>query len=105
MMNRVLQREGLRREDFLTHQVKGMILREEPRRAVVVPSDLSNGPLERDEVHRGRNKLTLTFSLPRGAYATMLIKRLFAGPMFADDGRRHRTSRWRGSAGAGSNGP
>jgi tRNA pseudouridine13 synthase len=48
-----------------------------------------------DELHPGRNKVTLRFSLPRGAYATMLIKRLFAPswysqPIAADDERRPR---------------
>jgi tRNA pseudouridine13 synthase len=29
-----------------------------------------------DELNRGRRTLTLRFELPRGAYATMLVKRL-----------------------------
>ena len=29
-----------------------------------------------DDLHPGRRKITLSFSLPRGAYGTMLIKRL-----------------------------
>lgn len=91
----VLQREGLRREDFLTHRVNGMVLREEPRPAVVVPRELQVGSLARDEIHRGRGKLALSFALPRGAYATMLIKRLFAGPMFSENPSRRRQLRRR----------
>ena len=89
----VLQREGLRREDFLTHRVNGMVLREEPRPAVVVPRELHVGGVARDEIHRGRAKLALSFALPRGAYATMLIKRLFAGPMFSENPSRRRRPR------------
>jgi tRNA pseudouridine13 synthase len=33
---------------------------------------------ENDEKHRTRRKLTLRFDLPRGSYATMLVKRLTA---------------------------
>jgi tRNA pseudouridine13 synthase len=29
-----------------------------------------------DELKKGRRKLTMRFELPRGAYATMLVKRL-----------------------------
>ena len=29
-----------------------------------------------DELNRGRRKLTLRFELPRGSYATMLVKRI-----------------------------
>ena len=31
-----------------------------------------------DEVHPGRRKVTLSFELPRGCYATMVVKRLTA---------------------------
>ena len=33
---------------------------------------------ENDERHRTRKKLTLRFDLPRGSYATMLVKRVTA---------------------------
>ena len=31
-----------------------------------------------DDLNRGRQKLTLRFDLPRGSYATMLVKRVTA---------------------------
>lgn len=105
VMRTVLQREGLRREDFLNHQVPGMILVEEPRTAVIVPEDLTASPLEGDEVHRGRRKMTLSFSLPRGAYATMLIKRLFAEPMFGRQTRPRRTGSRQTGSGRARPGP
>jgi tRNA pseudouridine13 synthase len=33
-----------------------------------------------DELYPGRHKLTLKFDLPRGSYATMVIKRLTLSP-------------------------
>jgi tRNA pseudouridine13 synthase len=47
------------------------------RAAALVPEGLSEetGP---DEVHPGRRRLALAFDLPRGAYATILVKRLQA---------------------------
>jgi tRNA pseudouridine13 synthase len=44
--------------------------------AVVTPERLRASPLEPDEIYPGRQKLVLSFFLPPGAYATMLIKRL-----------------------------
>ena len=76
----VLEDEELRPEAFRRHRVPGMILREEPRAMVVHPTELRVGEVERDEINRGRLKLVCTFTLPRGAYATMLIKRLFHEP-------------------------
>ena len=42
------------------------------------PSDF-RGEAATDERHPGRCKLTLAFELPRGSYATLLVKRLFVG--------------------------
>lgn len=74
----VLRDAGLDREDFERHRVAGMVLREEPRPLVVVPRALQVSAPAADEEFRGRRKLTLEFGLPRGAYATMLIKHLAA---------------------------
>ncbi len=58
--------------------IKGMELREEPRRLVVRPRDFAVGGEAPDELARGRRKVELTFGLPRGSYATLVIKRLLA---------------------------
>ncbi|HEB54581.1 MAG TPA: tRNA pseudouridine(13) synthase TruD [bacterium] len=68
----------LRRRDFVEHEVPGMIWKEEQRDAFIKPRDVDPVRIEPDDLHEGRVKATLRFSLPRGAYATMLIKRLFA---------------------------
>jgi hypothetical protein len=62
-----------------------MIWKEEPRDAFVKPADVGEVRIEPDEINGGRVKATLSFSLPRGSYATMLIKRLFA-PSYYDRG-------------------
>ena len=45
------------------------------RDAVYIPAGLQN-EADEDELYLGRQKLLLTFELPRGAYATILVKRL-----------------------------
>jgi tRNA pseudouridine13 synthase len=69
---------GLARSDFENNQVPGMIWKEEARDAMCKPSDVGPVQLSADEMNSGQVKATLQFSLPRGAYATMLIKRLSA---------------------------
>jgi tRNA pseudouridine13 synthase len=89
-----LQAAGLRRADFADHVVPGMIWKEEPRAVLAKPTDVADVRLQPDDLHDGQVKATLQFALPRGAYATMLIKRLFApswfqrSPMDGDDGPR-----------------
>ena len=51
------------------------------RAALSVPSRLQH-QTDADEVYPDRHKLTLEFDLPRGSYATMLIKRLTNEPDF-----------------------
>ncbi|MBK8976380.1 MAG: tRNA pseudouridine(13) synthase TruD [Planctomycetes bacterium] len=76
--DQVLRDAGLTREDFEANAIQGMVLREEPRALVVQPRELRASEPEPDERERGRTRLTLEFGLPRGAYATMLIKHLAA---------------------------
>ena len=45
------------------------------RAAISLPTNLQHHS-DRDELYDNRSKLTLSFDLPRGSYATILIKRL-----------------------------
>ena len=68
----------LQRGDFIANEVPGMIWKEEQRDALVKPTNVTDVRIEPDEMHEGNVKVSLQFALPRGAYATMVIKRLFA---------------------------
>lgn len=46
------------------------------RPALVMPAELSHESAD-DELYPPHRKLTLRFDLPRGSYATILVKRLF----------------------------
>jgi len=79
-MRAVLEEQHLQPSALGNVRIPGMILKEEPRALVVVPTRFSVSEMAHDTTSPGRHMLTLTFRLPRGAYATMLIKRLFAEP-------------------------
>ena len=40
-----------------------------------MPTDVQHDE-EYDDLHAGKEKLTLSFDLPRGAYATLIVKRI-----------------------------
>lgn len=80
-----LRAAGLQRRDFAEHVVPGMVWKEEPRAVLIKPTGVADVRIEPDELHNGRLKATLQFALPRGAYATMLIKRLFAPPWYRSE--------------------
>jgi tRNA pseudouridine13 synthase len=73
-----MQEAGLQRRNFVDNEVPGMVWREEPRDVLIKPTDVGEVHIEPDERNPGRVRATVEFALPRGAYATMLIKRLFA---------------------------
>jgi tRNA pseudouridine13 synthase len=83
-----LRAAGLERDDFVRNQVPGMVWKEEPRDVLAKPGAVADVRLEPDDMHDGRVKATLQFELPRGAYATMLIKRLFAPSWYAPEDER-----------------
>jgi tRNA pseudouridine13 synthase len=78
-----LSEAGLTRQNFLQNEVPGMIWKEDPRDVLVKPADVADVHVAPDQRHPGRVCATLEFALPRGAYATMMIKRLFAPSWFS----------------------
>ena len=73
----MLQSEGLTLAEL---KVKGMqkpFFSKGERAACVRPRTWLATP-RADELNAGRRKLTLRFDLPRGSYATMLVKRITA---------------------------
>ncbi|MEM7202502.1 MAG: tRNA pseudouridine(13) synthase TruD [Planctomycetota bacterium] len=70
----ILVRDGVR--GGVGAPLPGMDLREEHRDLVVRPRGLEISDAERDELDRSRSKVVLSFGLPRGSYATLVVKRL-----------------------------
>jgi hypothetical protein len=88
VMQEELREAGLVRDDFVRNEVPGMIWKEEAREVWVKPTDVDDVRIEPDERYDGKVTATRQFSLPRGAYATMMIKRLFAPSWFAPEDRQ-----------------
>jgi tRNA pseudouridine13 synthase len=55
------------------------------RPALCLPVELPNS-WDEDERHPGKRKLKLAFELPRGSYATLLVKRIAVDPPAAAAG-------------------
>ena len=63
----------------------GLFFKHEERPLFVVPDKLRVNEPRSDELNRGKFKQTLSFTLPPGAYATLVVRRLF---WFATEGSR-----------------
>jgi tRNA pseudouridine13 synthase len=82
VLHAVLAEEGLELGRLKVKGIREMFFSKGQRDALCLPAGLEydSGP---DELHPGREKLTLSFDLPRGCYATLLVKRItavFFGP-------------------------
>lgn len=76
-----LAREGLRAEQFKIRGVAGFQLKGEDRPLLVVPRHLRVRPAEEDPENRGLRLVRVRFDLPRGTYASLVVRRLFARPL------------------------
>ncbi len=72
----VLAEEGLALDDLKARILKKAYLSKGKRALLLLPQDTSISPPAPDDRFPGRSKLTLTFTLPRGSYATLVIKAL-----------------------------
>lgn len=71
----VLKEEGLSLSELKVKGLQKPFFSRGDRPACIRPGELLS-LAELDEKHRTRRKLTLRFDLPRGSYATMLVKRI-----------------------------
>jgi tRNA pseudouridine13 synthase len=75
----ILKEEGIAQEDF---RIRGMVktyFRKGERRTIIFPDKLVITAAASDELNKGKHKMTVSFEIPRGAYATILIKRISYG--------------------------
>ena len=72
----VFKENGLMRPMFNITKIRQAYFKSSQRNTVVLPQELISGS-DNDEMYSGKKKLTLKFILPRGSFATMLIKRIF----------------------------
>ncbi len=75
IMDAALGVRGLAARDLRIRHPKDNFFSKGERTVAVVPMHLAHAA-DADELYPDRVKLTLAFDLPRGAYATMLVKRL-----------------------------
>lgn len=75
LIKQVLKQEGLTDRDFVIRQLPNLSLEGTTRKLLIDVQDL-NIDYQQDEIFKGEQKAIITFTLPRGNYATMVIKAL-----------------------------
>ena len=75
LYEQVLQAERLELRELRVKYPRDSFFSKGERSAIVVPGDLE-ARIQPDELHPGQSAVALRFTLPRGAYATIVVKRL-----------------------------
>jgi tRNA pseudouridine13 synthase len=81
IVDRILAKEGVTLADFKIEAETGNFFKTRARQVLLIPDDFAISEPTRDELNsRGtamRYKIQVSFSLPKGSYATIVTKRLF----------------------------
>lgn len=84
ILSALLREEQVEQRQFRLKKLEKTFFGKGRRDALMAPAGLSSSTGD-DELNRGRRKMTLSFELPKGSYATILLKRLFHEPLPADE--------------------
>ena len=76
IIDKIMEEENISYADFIIKQIPEITLEGELRNAVVLVADLQIGKETSDELNQGKKKVKVSFALPKGSYATMVIKRI-----------------------------
>ncbi|HEY5676411.1 MAG TPA: tRNA pseudouridine(13) synthase TruD, partial [Myxococcales bacterium] len=71
-----LRSQQLQLDELRVPQTPTLFFKHEERPLFVVPGKLRVNEPRRDELNRGRLKVNLSFTLPPGAYATLVVRRV-----------------------------
>jgi len=80
VLDGVLAREGIGLADLRARQLPRVSAHGVGRAAWMRPGDFETGEPSDDERYPGKRRLDLSFTLPRGSYATILVRRLALAP-------------------------
>ena len=79
IVNEIMHREGITFRDFIIREFPELTM-EGAERDMIVPVKKFSAKMVKDELFDGRKKIMLSFELPKGSYATMVVKRLSTQP-------------------------
>ena len=76
---KILAEEGVEQRHFRLKKLEKTFFGKGVRDVLIAPAGLKAVAGD-DELNKGRRKMTLSFELPKGSYATVVLKRLFHAP-------------------------
>ncbi|MEO2117731.1 MAG: tRNA pseudouridine(13) synthase TruD [Methanocaldococcus sp.] len=78
IIEKILKSEEITMDELNNIRDLGKFIYNE-RKILLIPKNLKIGKFEEDELNEGKYKITLSYELEKGSYATIVIKRAFLG--------------------------
>ncbi|MBT6774144.1 tRNA pseudouridine(13) synthase TruD, partial [Candidatus Woesearchaeota archaeon] len=75
IINQIMKKENLKHSDFVIKQIPELSMEGDLRNAFVDITDLKIGVTEEDELNINKKKVKVLFSLGKGSYATMVVRK------------------------------
>jgi len=76
IIKEILKKGNISERDFVVSSMPDLSCEGEERDLYVEPKNLKIDKLEKDELNKGKYKVRISFSLPKGAYATNVVKQI-----------------------------
>jgi len=77
IITKLLEKEKITLRDFIIRQIPDLSSEGSERKTFVKINDFKIIEKKKDELNKGKEKVTVSFSLPKGSYATVFIDYLF----------------------------
>ncbi len=77
ILETILKQENITINDFIIKQIPELTLEGELKPITTEIKELTIGKIADDELNLGQKKIKISFTLPKGSYATMVIRALF----------------------------
>ena len=75
-IEKILQEEQITQKDFLNKDIPSLCIEGTTRKTITEAKNLKIQEYEKDEIHENKKKLTITFELGKGEYATNVIEQI-----------------------------
>lgn len=78
IINKIIKKENISPRDFIIHQLPELSSEGCDRDLFIMINDLKINDIDKDELNKSKQKITIFFRLRKGSYATEAIKYLFS---------------------------
>lgn len=78
-IKQILEKEGIKIEDFRMRSMPELACTGIQRKVLLVPKELKLIEIADDEFNEGKKKAIISFALPSGAYATVVLNKVMVG--------------------------